>query len=68
MPRPGPRARRGAGLPGIPEDLAFATKPQIALEQMRQAVAAGIAPGVVVMDEGDGWNARLRAEIVELGS
>ena len=35
---------------------------------MRQAVAAGIAPGVVVMDEGDGWNARLRAEIVELGS
>lgn len=59
-----PARRRAAG---IPEDLAFATKPQIALEQIRQAVAAGIPPGVVVMDGGYGWDARLRGGIVELG-
>ena len=59
-----PARRRAAG---VPEDLAFATKPQIALQQVQSAVAAGVPPGVVVMDGGYGWDARLRAGIVELG-
>src|SRR3954467_11111928 len=39
---------------GIPEQVQFKTKPMIALEQIRQAVAAGVAPGVVVADAGYG--------------
>src|SRR5947209_9432339 len=31
----------------IPKDISFKTKPQIALEQIRAALAAGVAPGVV---------------------
>src|ERR1035438_9747696 len=36
---------------GVPEDIAFATKPQISLTQIRTAVAAGVPPGVVIADE-----------------
>src|SRR4051794_33422674 len=39
---------------GVPEEVAFATKPAIALEQIRQAVADGVPPGVVVTDAGYG--------------
>jgi hypothetical protein len=34
---------------GVPRTIGFATKPEIALEQIRAAVAAGIPPGVVLM-------------------
>ena len=34
----------------IPERITFKTEPQIALEQIRAAVAAGVTPGVVLMD------------------
>ena len=61
----GDQTRRQAA--GVPASLAFATKPQIALEQIRQAVAAGVPPGVVVMDGGYGWDARLRGGIAGLG-
>ena len=40
-----PERRAGAG---IPEDVPFRTKPQIALEQIRAAVEAGLPQGVVV--------------------
>jgi len=52
---------------GVPEDVAFATKPQIALAQIRAAVAAGLPRGVVLMDPGYGHNAELRAGVSALG-
>jgi len=56
--------RRKAGIPG---DLAFATKPEIALAQIRQAVAAGLPRGTVVMDGAYGLDATLRNGITACG-
>src|SRR6266852_6594430 len=39
---------------GVPAAITFKTKPQIALEQIRAALQAGVAPGVVLMDAGYG--------------
>jgi SRSO17 transposase len=39
---------------GIPDDVAFQTKPAIALDQIRAAMTAGLPPGVVLMDTGYG--------------
>jgi SRSO17 transposase len=52
---------------GVPEEIGFSTKPQIALEQIRWAVEAGLPPGVVLMDPGYGHDAQLRAGIRGLG-
>lgn len=52
---------------GVPEDIAFATKPEIALLQMRQAVAAGVPLGVVLADAGYGDETAFRDGITELG-
>jgi SRSO17 transposase len=57
--------RRAAA--GIPEAVGFLTKPEIALEQIRAAWAAGLPRGVVLMDAGYGSNTRLREEIGALG-
>ena len=57
--------RRAAA--GIPETVGFLTKPEIALEQIRAACAAGLPRGVVLMDAGYGTNTRLREEIGALG-
>lgn len=52
---------------GVPEEIRFATKQQIALEQVRQALEAGIAPGVVLADAAYGNDMAFREELVELG-
>src|SRR5712672_4010257 len=44
----------------VPEKIAFKTKPQIALEQIRWAYAAGVARGIVLMDASYGSNTALR--------
>ena len=44
----------------IPEEITFKTKPQIALEQIRAACAAGVARGVVLMDAAYGCHSALR--------
>jgi SRSO17 transposase len=44
----------------VPEEIAFKTKPEIALEQIRAALAAGVARGVVLMDASYGCNSALR--------
>ncbi len=46
---------------------AFATKPEIALVQMRQAIAAGVPMGVVLADAGYGDETAFRDGITELG-
>jgi len=56
--------RKKAHVPGA---IRFKTKPQIALEQIRAALLAGIAPGVVLMDAGYGNNSMLRQAITGLG-
>src|SRR3954451_5853726 len=58
-------ARRA--MAGVPEEVAFATKPAIALGQVRQAVADGVPPGVVVTDAGYGNDTDFRDGITGLG-
>ena len=52
---------------GVPEDICFQTKPEIALQQMRQALAAGVPPGVVLGDPAYGNDSNFRAGITDLG-
>jgi SRSO17 transposase len=51
---------------GVPEEIGFKTKHEIALEQLRWACAAGLPRGVVLMDAGYGNNSNLRADITAL--
>jgi SRSO17 transposase len=52
---------------GIPDDVEFKTKPEIALEQIRWACNAGLPRGVGVFDAAYGNDARLRTGMTELG-
>ena len=52
---------------GVPDKIGFATKPQIALEQIRWAVEVGLPRGVVLMDPGYGHDAQMRAGVSALG-
>src|SRR4051794_334750 len=61
----GDPARRA--LAGVPEDVAFRTKPAIALEQVRQALADGVPPGVLVTDAGYGSDTDFRDGVTALG-
>jgi SRSO17 transposase len=51
---------------GIPQEVEFQTKPQIALAQIQQAVKAGVAPGVVLADEVYGSNREFREGVADL--
>ena len=51
----------------VPATVRFKTKPQLALEQIRAALMAGVAPGVVLMDASYGTNGALRQAIAGLG-
>jgi SRSO17 transposase len=51
----------------VPPAIRFKTEPQIALEQIRAALLAGVAPGVVLMDASYGSNSDLRQALTELG-
>ena len=51
---------------GVPQDLAFRTKPQIALEQIRRALADGVPPGVILGDAGYGIDTDFRTALSEL--
>jgi len=52
---------------GVPEEISFKTKPEIALDQLRWACEAGLARGVVLMDAGYGAETDLRTNITTLG-
>ncbi len=58
-------ARRA--LAGVPEEVGFATKPSIALDQIGQALADGVPPGVVVTDAGYGNDTDFRDGVTALG-
>jgi SRSO17 transposase len=61
----GDAARRAKA--GVPADIGFKTKPQIALDLIRWACAAGLPLGVGLLDAGYGVDATLRMELSELG-
>ena len=52
---------------GVPEEVGFKTKPEIALEQIAAACKAGLPRGVVLMDAGYGNNSELRTSVTALG-
>jgi SRSO17 transposase len=51
----------------VPADIRFQTKPEIAVQQMRQALAAGVPPGIALADPAYGNDGNFRAGITELG-
>ena len=51
----------------VPEDVAFQTKPQIALDQIRVAIDAGTPTGVVLADAGYGVDGAFRRGLTDLG-
>ena len=59
-----PERRRKAK---IPDSVVFQTKPAIALDQIRAAQAAGVAPGVVLADAGYGADGAFRTGLSALG-
>ena len=59
------RARRDRA--GVPEDIRFKTKQQIAIELIQRAHAAGFPPGVLLMDLDYGRDSRLRTSVSALG-
>ena len=59
------RARRKKA--GVPKQIKFKTKPEIALEQIRWACEAGLPRGVALMDTAYGRDSRLREGMTELG-
>lgn len=52
---------------GIPQDTIFKTKPEIALDLIRAAQAAGISPGTVLADAGYGNDSKFRDGVTALG-
>ena len=52
---------------GVPQGIAFQTKPELALEQMRQALEQKVPVGVVLADAGYGNGTPFRAGITALG-
>jgi SRSO17 transposase len=51
----------------VPETVTFKTKPQIALDQIRAALAAGVSAGVVLADAAYGTNGEFRAGLTQMG-
>jgi SRSO17 transposase len=52
---------------GVPDEVVFKTKPQIALDQLRAAKAAGITAPIVLADAGYGNDTAFREGIIKLG-
>jgi SRSO17 transposase len=59
------RARRKKA--GVPKEIKFKTKLQIALDQIRWACESGLPRGVALMDAAYGRDSQLRAGMTELG-
>jgi SRSO17 transposase len=52
---------------GVPTDVTFQTKPEIALELLKQACNAGVPRGMVLADAGYGSDTKFRDEVTALG-
>jgi SRSO17 transposase len=51
---------------GVPDEIEFQTKPQIALDQIRNAVNDAVPRGVVVADAAYGTDGRFRSAVTEM--
>lgn len=67
LPREWSKDRKRRRKAGVPAAIRFMTKQKIALAQIKAALAAGIARGVVLMDADYGRDGNLRQELRELG-
>ena len=52
---------------GVPDQVAFRTKPEIALDEIRATLQAGVSPGVVLADAGYGVDTAFRTALTEMG-
>jgi SRSO17 transposase len=52
---------------GVPKEIGFQTKPEIALEQLRHAMAQQVPVGVVLADAGYGKGTQFRTTLTQLG-
>jgi SRSO17 transposase len=52
---------------GVPPELEFRTKPEIALDQIRAVKADGVHPGIVLGDSGYGNSSAFRDGVTDLG-
>jgi SRSO17 transposase len=52
---------------GVPEGVVFRTKPEIALDQIRTALSAGVPGGVVLADAGYGVDTAFRTGLTAMG-
>ena len=59
------RARRRRA--GVPEEIEFQTKPEIAMDQIARALDSGLPCGVVLADAGYGSDTRFRERLAEMG-
>jgi SRSO17 transposase len=67
LPKDWTRDRPRRNKAGVPRDIGFKTKPEIALERIRWACEAGLPRGVGLMDAAYGNDSRLRAGMTALG-
>jgi SRSO17 transposase len=51
---------------GVPQEITFQTKPQIALKQVRRALDEGVPPGVILADAGYGIDTDFRTALTAL--
>jgi SRSO17 transposase len=67
LPKEWTKDKAGRKKAGVPREVRFKTKPEIALEQIRWACAAGLPRGVALMDAAYGVDSRLRTGMTALG-
>ncbi len=66
LPESWARDRQRRRKAGVPDEVRFQTKPQIALDQIRQALEQQVQPGVVLADAAYGNDSAFRAELRKL--
>ena len=67
LPEPWANDKARRAKVGIPDGIEFQTKPRIALDQIRQAIADGVPKGIVLADAGYGNDTAFRSGLTELG-
>ena len=67
LPEEWAKDSKGRQKTGVPKETRFQTKPQIALDQIRQALKAAVPRGVVLADAGYGLDTQFRAAVTKLG-